>query len=180
VQQGAAIDTWGVGTKLVTAYDEPALGGVYKLSMIKPHAASEFVPRIKLSEQAAKISNPGVLQVRRFQRAGRFIADVIYDEQRGCSPWEMIDPLDPTRERKLDTDLQSEDLLVPVWQRGQRTAAEPSLHEIRARVRAQLAQLDPTVRRLLNPHEYPVGLCASLYRERMRLMQVARKGKRTV
>jgi nicotinate phosphoribosyltransferase len=69
--QGAAISTWGVGTKLVTAYDQPALGGVYKLAMVA-RAGGPFQPRIKLSDQAAKISNPGIQQVRRFSRAGMF------------------------------------------------------------------------------------------------------------
>lgn len=187
VQQGAAIDAWGVGTRLVTAYDEPALGGVYKLSMIQPHAEQTPKPRIKLSEQSAKISSPGVQQIRRFKRAGRWVGDVIYDELLGCSdPCVMIDPLDPTRRKtfethatktktKTKTNLQYEDLLAPVWRSGQRCAPKATLEQTRARVRDQLGQLDPTVRRLLNPHEYPVGLCERLYAERLRLIQAARK-----
>src|SRR5207247_6423562 len=67
-QQGAAINVWGVGTMLVTAYDQPALGGVYKLSAIcKPDGTRDY--KVKLSEQAVKVTNPGVLQVRRFQQA---------------------------------------------------------------------------------------------------------------
>src|SRR3954470_12705064 len=78
--QGATINVWGVGTKLVTAYDQPALGGVYKLSALRD-GDGRWQYKIKLSEQAIKVSNPGVLQVRRYRNpAGEFIADAIYDE----------------------------------------------------------------------------------------------------
>jgi nicotinate phosphoribosyltransferase len=181
VQQGAAIDSWGVGTKLVTAYDEPALGGVYKLSMIG-HAGGLLQPRIKLSEQAGKISNPGIQQIRRWRTPddAQSVADVVYDDTQGCdSPCVLVDPLDPTRRRVLSSDLSHEDLLVPVLRAGRRVAASSTLAEIRERVRGELAQLDATVRRLVNPHEYPVGLSASLYRERVRLIQEARGERHT-
>src|SRR6266849_1713418 len=79
--QGATINVWGVGTKLVTAYDQPALGGVYKLSAIRKTDGS-WEHKVKLSEQTAKVTNPGVLQVRRFQEGKEFIGDAIYDEAR--------------------------------------------------------------------------------------------------
>jgi nicotinate phosphoribosyltransferase len=82
-QQGAKITVWGVGTRLVTAYDQPALGGVYKLSAIrKPDGHWE--PKLKLSEQTAKINHPGILQVRRFRSASEFIGDAIYDSSRAA------------------------------------------------------------------------------------------------
>ncbi|MET0386267.1 MAG: nicotinate phosphoribosyltransferase [Polyangiales bacterium] len=177
VQQDAAISAWGVGTKLVTAYDEPALTGVYKLSMVRAgdDPSSAFVPRIKLSEQAAKVSTPGIQQIRRFRRGTRWVADVVYDLQLGCSdPCTMIDPFNPTRQRALDPSLEHDDLLVPVWRSGQRVSEAPPLTAARARVREQLEQLDPTVRRLVHPHEYPVGLCAKLYEERLQLIRAAR------
>jgi nicotinate phosphoribosyltransferase len=77
-QQGAAIQVWGVGTKLVTAYDQPALGGVYKLSALR-RADGTWAHKLKLSEQAAKVNNPGLLQVRRFQQGREFIGDAIFD-----------------------------------------------------------------------------------------------------
>src|SRR5882762_6956143 len=80
-QQGAAINVWGVGTMLVTAYDQPALGGVYKLSALRqPDGAWQH--KLKLSEHAAKVTNPGVLQVRRFSQGNKFAGDAIYDETR--------------------------------------------------------------------------------------------------
>jgi nicotinate phosphoribosyltransferase len=174
VQQGAAVDAWGVGTKLVTAFDEPAIGGVYKLSMIS-HGSGPLEPRIKLSEQASKISNPGIQQVRRCLRHGKLVADVIYDEAQGCKiPCTMVDPLDPTRQRVLSSDLVHEDVLIPVVRAGKRVDPAPDVHQIREHAQKQLAQLDAAVKRLVNPHEYPVGLSLELYTERMRLIQQAR------
>jgi nicotinate phosphoribosyltransferase len=175
VQQGATVSVWGVGTRLVTAHDDPALGGVYKLSMIG-RAGRALEPRIKLSEQVGKISNPGVQQVRRWRRQERFVADVIYDETHGCDmPATLVDPFDPTRQRLLSAELPHEDLLVPVIRAGRRVDDNPTIHQIRERAQRQLARLDPAVRRLVNPHEYPVGLSAQLYAERVRLIQQARR-----
>lgn len=175
--QGAAIGVWGVGTRLVTAYDQPALGGVYKLTMICREGRG-WEPRIKVSEQAAKTSNPGVQQVRRFSRHGRFIADAIHDEARGCpEPPVIVDPLDPTRRRTLSGELEHEDLLMPVVRQGRAAAPRPSLPQIRARTLAQLGALDPTVRRFVNPHEYPVGLTPDLYEQRLRLVLAARAAR---
>lgn len=172
--EGAAINTWGVGTRLVTAHGEPALGGVYKLSMVTP-AGRAPQPRIKVSEQAVKTTNPGVQQVRRFSRDGRWVADAIYDERSGCaSPTTIIDPLDPTRRRVLAAELAYEDVLVPVVRGGRVIAERPTLAAIRERASAQLGALDASVRRLLNPHIYPVGLTSELYDERLRLIEQAR------
>ena len=81
-EQGAMIDLWGVGTKLVTAFDQPALGGVYKLGAIRP-GIGPWQKKVKLSEQAVKVSNPGSLQVRRFEDQKEYLADMIYDELDG-------------------------------------------------------------------------------------------------
>src|SRR5581483_5246455 len=95
-QQGARIDTWGVGTMLVTAYDQPALGGVYKLSAIR-RPDGTWDHKIKLSEQTAKVTNPGVLQVRRFRKGNEFIGDAIYDETRPLL--KQITIVDPAMQR---------------------------------------------------------------------------------
>jgi nicotinate phosphoribosyltransferase len=172
--QGAKISVWAVGTRMVTAYDQPALGGVYKLAMIK-RAGRAYEPRIKLSEQTAKISNPGVQQVRRFTRDGHFVADVIYDELAQVAPSMLIDASDPLRRRKLSSDLAHEDLLVPVLRQGARVAPPVALTAIRARTQAQLAALDPTIRRHVKPHEYPVGLSQELFAQRLALIEEARQ-----
>jgi nicotinate phosphoribosyltransferase len=87
----------------------------------------------------------------------------------------MIDPLDPTRQRVLSPELLHEDLLIPVVRAGKRVDAAPSVHEIRDHARRELSHLDPAVQRLVNPHEYPVGLSAELYTERVQLIQHARR-----
>src|SRR5689334_19807747 len=95
--QDAKIDTWGVGTRLVTAFDQPALGGIYKLGAIRDEAG-KWQYKLKLSEQTAKISVPGVLQVRRFTADNLFVADAIYNEENlPVGDISIVDPLDMTR-----------------------------------------------------------------------------------
>jgi nicotinate phosphoribosyltransferase len=174
-QQGATIAVWGVGTRLVTGHDEPALGGVYKLSAVRaPGQAWQY--RVKLSEQAAKVTTPGVLQVRRFTTRAGLVADAIFDEDRGwpAGPRAIVDPLDFTRQKKIPADAVAEDLLVPVMRAGKLIYAPPPLAEVRARALAQVAALPVGVRRFLNPHQYPVGLEPSLHERKTRLVLEAR------
>ena len=175
-QQGAQIDLWGVGTRLVTAYDQPALGGVYKLAAIQ-RDGENWEYTVKLSEQAVKVNTPGLLGVRRYFRDGRFMADMIYDEQLGVGAAPMIvDPADPTRRRAIDPEAQYEELLSPVYERGRRIYDLSTLEAAQQRTNNQLNGLHPTIKRLLNPHEYPVGLERSLHELKHRLiMQVKEK-----
>ena len=163
-QQGAQITVWGVGTKLVTAYDQPALGGVYKLAALRNTDADRWDYKIKLSEQAIKISTPGIQQVRRFFDERGFLADMIYDEETGIDgPATMIDPLDFTKRRQFEAGVAFEELLVPVFRNGEQVYDQPDIHAIRKRVQIQLAGLHPGVKRFVNPHTYPVGLEHNLY-----------------
>jgi nicotinate phosphoribosyltransferase len=175
VEQGAAIHVWGVGTRLVTGWGEPALGGVYKLSAVREGPGAPWRPRLKLSEQAAKISIPGTLQVRRFEQPGGFLADVVYDEEAGlpAAP-EMVDPLDMTRRRVVPAGTPGEDLLVPVVRRGEAAWEAPPLEAVRARVRDQLGRLHAGIKRFVYPHQYPVGLERGLHDLRTRLVLQAR------
>jgi nicotinate phosphoribosyltransferase len=162
-QQGAAINVWGVGTMLVTAYDQPALGGVYKLSAIRKPDAT-WAHKIKLSEQAVKVTNPGVLQVRRFRQVREFSGDAIYDETRPLSKRvTIVDPADVTRRKHFSATTRYEDLLVPILRRGKLVYDPPALKAIRARAQEQLAMLHPGIKRLVNPHEYPAGLELTLH-----------------
>lgn len=174
-EQGARIGVWGVGTKLATAYDQPALGGVYKLAAVRD-AEGRWQYKLKLSEQAAKISTPGVLQVRRYRNpAGEFIADAIYDEELGLTePVTIIDPLDPTRRRVIEPDAAHEDLLVPVFRAGRLVYDPPTLDAVRARVQQQLAGFHAGVKRFVNPHQYPVGLERRLHELKTDLVLKAR------
>lgn len=172
--QGARIQVWGVGTRLVTAYDQPALGGVYKLSAVRDRQG-RWQDKVKVSDQAAKMSTPGILQVRRYSRDGEAIGDVIFDEQspiRGhCT---QVDPLDATRRRVIPAGATSEDLLMPVFRRGECVYRVPSLEESRQRVQDQLGQFHAGIKRFLNPHEYPVGLELGLHERKTQLILKAR------
>lgn len=191
-EQGAAIDIWGVGTKLVTAYDQPAMGGVYKLAAVR-RPGEPWRHTVKLSEQAAKVSTPGIQQVRRFTAEGLLVADMIWDEASGIGapagagagreapepggrgePDLIIDPMDPTRRKKIPAGAAAADLLVPVFRGGARVYEPPPLEAIRARAQAELAACHAGIKRFVNPHQYPVGLEAGLYDLRTRLVLEAR------
>ena len=170
--QGAKISVWGVGTRLATAYDQPALGGVYKLAAIEGPDGN-WVPKVKLSEQWIKTSTPGIQQVRRFSYEGGAIADMVFDETLGPSNF-MIDPLDVTRRREIDSKTAYEDLLAPVFKAGQMVLGPESLTQIRERVKTQLNLFHDGIRRLANPHRYPVGLEAGLHKLKSELVLAAR------
>jgi len=172
--QGAKINIWGVGTRLVTAYDQPALGGVYKLSAIrKPGGAWEH--KVKLSEQAAKITNPGILQVRRSRTENEFVGDAIYDLELGPPPAvTIVDPLDVTRRKHIPAETAHEDLLIPIFRQGKLVYEPPTLDEIRYRVQRQLEMLHPGIKRSVNPHQYPAGLELALHELKTKLVLKAR------
>ena len=172
-QQGARIDVWGVGTRLITAYDQPALGGVYKLTAIRK-PGGEWQYKIKLSEQAIKISNPGILQVRRFVVDGRAAGDMIFNESIGDPTHTIVDPLDLTRRKHFEGETAATDLLVPVFRGGARVYDPPPLDAIRARREEQLGLFHPGIKRLVNPHRYPVGLEQQLFDLKTRLVMEAR------
>jgi nicotinate phosphoribosyltransferase len=172
--QGAAIGAWGVGTRLVTGHEQPALGGVYKLSAIRK-AGGPWEDKVKLSEQAAKTSNPGILQVRRYSGAGMSAGDVIFDQrcpiEDGCV---LVDPLDATHRKVIPEGTVGEDLLVPIFRRGQRTYELPALEQTRRRTQEQLATFHPGIKRFVNPHIYPVGLELGLHQRKTKLILKAR------
>lgn len=163
-EQGAMINVWGVGTKLMTAYDQPALGGVYKLAAIKNNDG-EWQYKVKLSEQTIKISTPGIQQVRRYIRDGEYVSDMIFDLENPPFGDEstMIDPMDFTRRKKLDNSGKFEDLLVPIFKKGELVYELPYIEDIKERVKVQLNMFHEGIKRFVNPHNYPVGLEKGLY-----------------
>ena len=172
--QGARINVWGVGTKLVTAYDEPALGGVYKLAAVRGNDG-QWIYKVKLSEQSTKVTNPGIHQVRRFRSKTEFIGDGIYDLQCGApEDFTLVDPLDSTRRKHLLPGTPFEDLLVPVFEHGKQVYQSPPLADIRRRTLSQLAMFHSGVKRFVNPHQYPVGLELGLHELKMELVLKAR------
>jgi nicotinate phosphoribosyltransferase len=173
-EQGAAITVWGVGTHLTTGGDQPALGGVYKLGAVRgPDGRWQY--KVKLSEQAAKVSTPGVQQVRRYGNGREYLEDLVFDEETGLPAQPlMVDPLDPTRRRRVLPELASEDLLLPMARRGRVTYERPELPSVRSRVLEQLGRFHPGIKRFVNPHRYPVGLESSLHDMKTRLVLEAR------
>jgi len=173
--QGAAIALWGVGTQLVTGGDQAALGGVYKLAAIQGDDGGWQV-KVKLSEQAIKTSNPGILQVTRFCDGSGPAADVIWDELHGLGdPVTMIDPLDPTRRKTLRG--RGEDLITRAM-RGGRIVVGGGLAEARVRAAEGLAAFHAGIKRQLNPHRYPVGLEGGLFDRKQAMVIAARAGAR--
>jgi nicotinate phosphoribosyltransferase len=130
---------------------------------------------VKLSEQAGKTSVPGLLQVRRYRHDGEYLADCIYDELTGLPDRPVIvDPLDHTRRREIPADAPGEDLLRPIFRRGELVYERPALAASRQRTSDELAQLHAGVKRFVNPHQFPAGLERNLFDLRTRLILEAR------
>ncbi|MES2121160.1 MAG: nicotinate phosphoribosyltransferase [Chlamydiota bacterium] len=172
--QGAKVNVWGVGTNLVTGKEQPALDGVYKLSAIQD-AQGKWLYKVKISEQLVKVTNPGILQVRRYRDERGYTADMIYDVN-GAIPGapQAIDPLDPTRMQQVSGDYT--DLLIPVVRSGKSVYASPSLPQIQEKTLSELAQFHPATRRFLYPQPYFVGLEKSLYEIKLDLIRELKKG----
>jgi nicotinate phosphoribosyltransferase len=173
-EQGARIDTFGVGTRLVTGFDQPALGGVYKLGAARDEHG-EWCDAIKLSEQPTKISNPGHLAIRRLRRAGELVADIIYDSEVGFGPPVLHDIEEPSRPPYTPEFDDDADLLVTYLRRGEPVVDADPLDVARARAARELAQLSPRARRFLNPQPYPVGLDPHVHTRKQQLVAEARE-----
>jgi nicotinate phosphoribosyltransferase len=160
----APIDIWGVGTHLVTAKSDPALTGVYKL--MAKEVNGEFVPTIKVSNNPEKISDPGIKQVNRFyNEAGAPMADLISLEGEKLEvgpPYRFYHPRYPYRFLDVSGYQRIEPLLHPVMSNGKMLVEFPDLKTIRERTRGNLAGLDDTYKRLINPHVYKVSLSEKL------------------
>ncbi len=168
--QGAKVNLWGVGTNLVTGKDQPALDGVYKLSAIRD-AQGVWQNKVKISEQIIKVTNPGILQVRRYFDERGNIADMIFNTQ---APLEekcvIIDPLDPIRTKAISSQTAHQDLLIPILQKGKSVYTHPTLSQMRDTAQAGLARFSPAMRRFLYPQPYLAGLEKSLYEMKVNLI----------
>lgn len=164
--QGAKIDSFGVGERLITSKSEPVFGGVYKLAAVEDRDGS-VIPKIKISENAAKITNPHFKKVYRIfeNESGKAIADLItvYDEVVDESqPLELFDP-EATWKRKIVTDFTAVELLVPIFRRGEKVYHSPSITEMRSYCAAQIDLQWDEVKRFENPHNYYVDLSQKLW-----------------
>ncbi len=168
-RDGATIAIWGVGTNLVTARDQPALGGVYKLAAIEDESGT-WQPRIKLSESAIKTSIPGILQVRRYKRDGKLIGDVIHSELTG-QPESQTVALDAKTAIDVGESDQYEDLLQPVLRDGKLVQELPSLDQVREYASAQRDQFAESMK---DREAYPIGLEPALHEQKQALIKAAR------
>ncbi|MCI8477841.1 MAG: nicotinate phosphoribosyltransferase [Oscillospiraceae bacterium] len=164
--QGAQIDSFGVGERLITSKSEPVFGGVYKLVAIEDTNGT-IIPKIKISENPAKITNPHFKKVYRLyeKESGKAFADLVtlhsetIDESK---PLELFDP-DATWKRKTFTGFTARELLVPIFQGGKLVYQQPGMEEIRAYCAEQIDLLWEEVKRFENPHNYYVDLSQKLW-----------------
>ncbi len=166
--QGATITSWGVGTHLITSKDCPSFGGVYKLAAIKGKDG-KFIPKIKLSENTEKVTNPGNKKICRVyeKETGKIKADLIclvddvFDEN---DPLLLFDPVEPWKKTKLAAGSYTlRELMVPVFINGECVYESPKVMDIRAYCQQELDTLWPETRRLVNPHKVYVDLSPRLY-----------------
>ncbi len=172
IAQDAKIDSFGVGERLVTSRSEPVFGGVYKLAAVEENG--EIIPKIKLSENAVKVTNPSFKKVwRLFDRdTGKMLADVLtlHDEViDDTQPYEIFDP-EYTYKRKTLTNFRAELLLVPVFEKGECVYESPTLPEIQQYCKAQLGNLWEEVKRFENPQNYYVDLSQKLWDLKHRML----------
>ena len=166
LQQGAQIDMFGVGERMITASSQPVFGGVYKLAAVEDEQGN-IVPKIKVSENVDKITNPHFKKVYRIfdKKTGKAEADYItvWDETVDESqPLELFDPR-ATWKRKTYTDFTVKPLQVPVFQEGELVYERPTLQEIQTYCAQQVDALWDEVKRFENPHNYYVDLSQKLW-----------------
>lgn len=171
--QGAKIDMFGVGERLITSKSEPVFGGVYKLSAVEKDG--KVIPKIKISENIEKITNPHFKQVYRLyeNETGKAIADVLclFDEEIDeKEPYEIFDP-EHTWKRRIVTDFHAEKLLVQVFKNGKRVYNSPNIHEIKEFCQSQVEKLWDEVKRFENPHKYYVDLSKKLWSIKHELLE---------
>ena len=174
LDQGACIDAFGVGERLITSKSDPVFGGVYKLCAVED-AAGSILPKIKISENVGKITTPHFKRLYRlFEReSGKAIADqlCVWDEAvDDAQPLELFDP-DATGQRKPVTDFVARELLVPVCRGGRRVYELPPIGEIRRYCAEQVDRLWDEVKRFENPHNYYVDLSQKLWDVKQALLQ---------
>ncbi|MFD0717232.1 nicotinate phosphoribosyltransferase [Paenibacillus sp. GCM10027626] len=171
--QGAKIDSWGVGTKLITASDQPALGGVYKL--VAREQNGELVPVIKISGNPEKVSTPGMKEVYRIvnRKTGKAEADYVAlleeTEVKNGEPLTLFDPVHPYLKKKID-DYIALPLMQPIFAGGELVAELPDLEAIREHHKQQWELFWPEYVRKLNPETYPVDLSLTAWQQKMDLI----------
>lgn len=174
--QGATINSWGVGTNLITAKDCPSFGGVYKLAAVMDKATGQFVPKIKLSENAEKITNPGNKTIQRIydKATGKIIADLIclvgeeFDTRNSLL---LFDPLETWKKTMLAPDSYTmRELMIPIFLDGRCVYQSPKVMDIQAYCKKELDTLWDESKRLINPHTVHVDLSNELWHTKNQLL----------
>lgn len=171
--QGAPIDLFGVGERLITASSEPVFGGVYKLSAMEK--GGQVIPKIKISDNVSKITTPGFKDLYRLydKETGKAIADVVTlfgEEIDDTKPYELFDP-QYTWKRKTVTDFRAQRLRVQLFQKGKPVYKSPPLTDVKAYCQSQLDTLWDEVKRFENPHNYYVDLSQALWDKKQELIK---------
>ena len=173
--QGATITSWGVGTNLITAKDNPSFGGVYKLAAIQDDDG-KFIPKIKLSENTEKVTNPGNKKIYRVynEPEHKIQADIICLEEETFSENErltLFDPVEPWKKTRLAPgEFSLRELMVPLFKDGKCVYESPKTMDIRAYCMQEQETLWEESRRLVNPHQVYVDLSQKLYNDKLRLL----------
>ena len=174
--QGATINSWGVGTNLITSKDCPSFGGVYKLAAILDKKTGQFIPKIKLSENTEKVTNPGNKTIRRVynKNTGKIIADLIclvdevYDEDKSLL---LFDPIETWKKTLLSPGAYTlRELMIPVFKGGECVYHSPKVMEIQKYCKGELDTLWEESKRLINPHEIHVDLSNELWHMKNQLL----------
>ena len=174
--QGATINSWGVGTNLITSKDCPSFGGVYKLAAIKDKATGKFLPKIKVSENAEKITNPGNKTIYRIygRESHKIIADLIclvgeaYDDSNSLL---LFDPIATWKKTLLAPGTYvMRELLIPIFKNGSCVYHSPKVMDIQQYCKKELDTLWDETKRLVNPHEVHVDLSNELWHMRAQLL----------
>ena len=180
IMQGACVDTFGVGERLITARSEPVFGAVYKLAAVE-NAEGTILPKIKISENTAKITNPHFKKVYRlYDRAtGKALADQIcvWDETiDDTQPLTIFDQDAVWKTKKLE-NFRAQELLVPIFKEGKLVYKRPTLKEIREYCASQVNLLWDEVKRFHNPHTYYVDLSEKLWLVKRELLRITNEGE---
>ena len=175
--QGAAVNSWGVGTNLITSKDSPSFGGVYKLAAIQDQETGEYIPKIKISENSEKITNPGDKVIYRIydKESGKIFADLIalsdevYDETKDLL---LFDPVETWKKTLMKAgEYVMEPLMIPVYKDGRCVYKDrPSVMELQQICRRDMERLWDEAKRLVNPHHVHVDLSRKLWDLKQRLL----------
>jgi len=177
-RQGARVDIWGVGTRLVTSFSCPALGGVYKLTALDEDD-KHMTPKIKRSDNPQKITNPGVKKaVRMYDNRGQMRGDVLFlddEEIPRKRSFQVHHPMFPHVFKTYPGHFKMQEIMVPIFQKGKLVYDSPDIHKIRKYTLKNLKELDAAYKRFHNPHTYHVSLSHLLFKTKQRLLHEAAK-----